>query len=625
MCGFIALFDRSKISEEDNERLKVAGKKITHRGQDSSGFFTNRYVSFFFTRLSILDLNPRSNQPFVLEDKGLTLCFNGEIYNFKEIKEQLIILGYKFRTSSDTEVVANSYLAWGDTFVQKMRGMFAFVIWDDRKKQLIYGRDRFGIKPLYLLRISEQRYLFASEIKSILTFSKNRFKINTTVLSRYLVRNFCDDSEETFFKNIYSIKPGTLGRVNLFNESTLTYWYLKSTHNKNFDEKEFIEKFNDSLKAHSVSDVGVAATLSGGLDSTSIVGSLSLNNYTEPMLKCYTSVPPKTESEIEFVQSAVEHSKLQHKFVPSDDIDELKVLQQLLKTMDEPPQNASAIYHYILRDFVKKDNIKVLMVGEGADEILGGYRRMIFPWILSMTNNDLSKLDSNTISGASKLLEVDTKTLEILLKNYQLSLKKKKSMQENEQHYSLFNNNFYQNFKDVFLEPMYPIKEEVDENCFSNLLKHHIFKRNLPYVLKIEDRNSMASGIESRTPFVDHIFIEYVFSLKIKEFMYGGENKSMLRRAARVFSIVPDLISNRPNKLNRPGSSSYLMQGPFKEAMIDVLDSISFKFLDFFAEDLRDQFLSDIKLKRNERMDAWFRVFSTAIWFNQIEKYVEYQ
>lgn len=364
MCGFVGFY--SKDIKDENV-IKEMNSQIIHRGPDSDGYYFDKGINFGFRRLSIIDLHEGS-QPILNENNDVAIIFNGEIYNYQEIKDDLLEKGYKFKTNTDTEVILHGYEEYGEEgILSKLRGMFAFTIWDSKKEKLFGARDHFGIKPYYYTMIDGD-FVFGSEIKSFLKYPKFKNEVNEKALKHYLVFQY-NPLEETFFKGVKKLRPG---HYYIFENGKLE---IKSYYNLTLDYKEMtfdeavskIEKeVEESVKYHKISDVEVGSFLSGGVDSSYVVA---------------TAMPNKTFSvgfDNKGFDETVYAKELSDRFgienfskiiTPDEFFDGINKVQYY---SDEPHANLSSVALYFLSKLAS-EQVKVVLSGEGADELFAGY------------------------------------------------------------------------------------------------------------------------------------------------------------------------------------------------------------------------------------------------------------
>ncbi|MGL6202128.1 MAG: asparagine synthase (glutamine-hydrolyzing) [Lachnospiraceae bacterium] len=367
MCGLAGFADQMEISDK-SKILKNMTDAIMHRGPDDSGYYTDEKIALGFRRLSIIDLDS-GKQPITNEDESMILLFNGEIYNYKELRQELIEKGHQFKTETDSEVILHGYEEYGEQLFEKLRGMFAFVIWDKLKEELFGARDFFGIKPLYYA-FMDQTFLFGSEIKSLVHHPGFKKELNHAALEHYLSFQY-SPGPGTFFKNVYKLEPGHFFRYSKGEMVKKRYWIPEFQENDSKSLGEWIDEtekvFDDSVEAHKISDVEVGSFLSSGIDSSYVASSAKVD-------KTYTVGFGKGEKYNE-ISYAKELSDLigvgnKSKVISADEFWE--VLPKVQYHMDEPLADPAAVALYFVSALAAED-VKVVLSGEGADEIFGGY------------------------------------------------------------------------------------------------------------------------------------------------------------------------------------------------------------------------------------------------------------
>lgn len=371
MCGFVGFAD----SKQDIDKVKTITDMmdtIIHRGPDSGNFFTDDRVTLGFRRLSIIDLSDEGNQPMFNEDKSIVLVFNGEIYNYQEIRKDLIEKGHIFKCDSDSEVIVHGYEEYGvDLLLQKVRGMFAFAIWDSKNESMMFARDFFGIKPLYYTQnTTDHSLIFGSEIKSFLKQPAFKKELNKDALRPYLTFQY-SVMDETFFKGVYKLKPGHYMMYKKGQLEIKRFWDVE------YDEKEnsleyYVDKINSTMKEsvayHKISDVKVGSFLSGGVDSSYITALLMPNETFSVGFKEYEGIFNETNLAEELSDTlGIKNYK---ELITADQC--FGILPTIQYHMDEPQSNLSSVPLYFLAELASK-HVTVVLSGEGADEIFGGY------------------------------------------------------------------------------------------------------------------------------------------------------------------------------------------------------------------------------------------------------------
>ncbi len=601
MCGFFCIIGKNISKIVSDKEILTVGKKYIHRGPDSQKYYFENEFKCYFRRLSIIDINERSDQPFTSQDGRYLMLFNGEIYNFKVLKKELINLGQKFRTEGDTEVLIKAFQVWGKKFVKRIRGMFSICIWDKKLKRFYSFRDRFGIKPLYYT-FFKGIYIFSSEIKDIILLLKKKkiFNENKSVVNRYLSSSFLDDTEQSFYKDIKSVQPANIIEISNLQIKFEKYWSLKHSEKNHLKKDEIIKNFKKMFDMHTISDVPVAYTLSGGIDSSLIAGvSTKIKNF-DRMAKFFSIRPNKTFDETFWINSTVKKFDLNHYFLNSKK-GNFKDFSKFLNFQDEPVQSASAYYQFQLRKKIKQEKIKVLMVGEGADEVYGGYKRCLYYYLNFMNFNKTRLL--NFLGLSSEFMQNDIKNI---LENY-INFKKKI---ENKQ------SDIEDHTSKIFLKSKCKNKNFLEipknsKNFFKDALISHMTKRDLPYVLRMEDRNSMSQSIEARVPFLDHEIVEYIYNIKSRYFMKNAENKHILRNCFKNF--LSKEVLNRKHKSPRPGNNSEFIFNDFYENFIELLNyNLTNDYFD--SNIIKFNLEKDKKNKSFINSNFYFRIFNYLVW-----------
>lgn len=540
MCGIVGLIDKNTEISNKQGKILISDmlKKIAHRGPDNNSFEVTRNVYFGHTRLSILDLAEISNQP--MKYKDYLIIFNGEIYNYLELKEELINIGHEFVTNGDTEVILHAYEEWGINCQNRFKGMWAFVIYDIKNNFIFGSRDRFGIKPFYFYN-NEKYFAFSSEIKPLLSLMEQP-KPNFDVISTYLVTNLTNINENTFFEDILQMESGKYFTYDLkHNKMTIkTYYDLQNAVKVHSDStyKNLEDALNNSINIHIRSDVPLGTCLSGGVDSSTVTGKVA-SILGENKLYAVTakSISPNTD-ESYFAKVVANSLNNVEWSVVEPDYDYFKDhIERCLYYQEEPVESPSVFMQYAVMQRANDIGIKVMMDGQGGDETLLGYERY-YTWMLS----DLLRKG---------------KILSFLKSSYQITKHSKLNLLDLLKQYVYFNNI---NVRIKYLKMRYPTLKnkylesaikDIKELGFENLSLRdiqilEITKTNLPTLLKYEDRNSMLASIEARVPFVDHEFIEVALNLPITDKIKNGYTKYALRKYSE--SLIPSEISWRKDK-----------------------------------------------------------------------------
>lgn len=552
MCAVVGFVDFDRFS--DISILKKMTDVLSHRGPDFEGFFieNNDYCSIGLghRRLSIIDLSLNGNQPMNYDDN--IIIYNGEVYNFLEIKKNLELLGYIFTSSSDTEVILKAFHRWGINFVKKLNGMFVIVIYNKKKNLLYIIRDRVGVKPLFYYQ-KNNLFMFASEIKS---FHKN-FKFNKEVdeksLSMYFQFGYILEPN-TIFKNVKKLKAGYYLEfdLNIKKFKEIQYWDLLEFYNKKKTDISLEEAANhtedlltNSFKSRMISDVPVGVFLSGGYDSSTVAAILQKNSIKK--IKTFTiGFKNKNFNEALYAKRIAEHLGTEHheKYCTEDDAKDLVL--QLPRIFDEPFGDSSAIPTILLSQFAKK-HVKVSLSADGGDEIFGGYNK--YDQVIKYSNSFLSYLNF----FKNFLPEIKSNIFEKTIKNFNLKYFFFQNLFKKNQSLCLMNalSSFFVPTEISTLINSKNFNYDSNFNLFSQLKDTN---DNLNKILAIDfktylvddiltklDRSSMNSSLEGRDPMLDHNIVEFVATLNSNFKISNGEKKIILKKIAHKYIFKKDL------------------------------------------------------------------------------------
>ncbi|MSR78324.1 MAG: asparagine synthase (glutamine-hydrolyzing) [Candidatus Omnitrophica bacterium] len=569
MCGFVTYFDRGPSNFSKVETLKTMTRLLSHRGPDGEGFLTpalteipDAFLGLGHQRLSILDLSPAGAQPMCNQEQTLWLVYNGEIFNYLEIRAELIQKGRSFKSDSDTEVILEAYAEWGVDCLKRFNGMWAFVLWDVRKNILFCARDRFGIKPFYYYQ-DRDRFLCASEIKSILAHPQVARKPNEEMIFDYLSLGLQDHTPHTFFQSIEQIPPSHYGIYSLKTSRwTLEKWWdisLTSSNSSVMSPDEFLDLLQDSVRIRLRSDVPVGLCMSGGLDSTAIgylVEKADRETHPSGTLKrkafsaCFEM--PECDDR-KFIHAAVQGLQMEGYETFPQGRELWKDLPHLTQIMDEPFYSSNQFSQWSLMRLIGQHKIRVALSGQGSDEYLGGYRgygsvfladalrrgqwqRFFHEWRhLPSKANGLSQtvLFSRILYGLMPGGLRSSSQLMLRLK----SLSRTKGI-------ALMAPAFYQRHESRLRDYLH--RRERDWSDIRHKLYQDLFTYSLPQLLHYEDRNGMAFSVETRHPFLDHRLVEKMFTLSADHLMRDGQQKWILRRSVQ--NLIPEIIWNRKDK-----------------------------------------------------------------------------
>lgn len=526
MCGITGFIDK----REDKEKIvRAMAQKIVHRGPDGEGYFCDDFIALAHKRLSIIDLSTGA-QPMFNEDKSLVIVFNGEIYNYLELKAQLKDKGYNFQNKSDTEVILYGYQEWGKDVVNHLRGMFAFAIYNTTTKELFMARDKWGIKPLYYAKFDDT-FMFASEIKALLAHPSFKKELNENILSAYLCFN-STPTTETFFKGVYRLEPG----------HSLTYKDGKITLRKYFqidieptkqDMNKIVEDIRRAMKSsvayHQISDVEVGSFLSSGIDSSYLV---SLARPDKTYTVGYSN--PKYD-EIAYAKDLTEKLGINNTSKEITKEEYVKNFEKIIYYMDEPLADPSAIALYFVAEIASKD-VKVVMSGEGADEFFGGYGT----YLEDVTQSSYMKIPyfiRHLFAMIAKHLP-DVRGLNFIyrrgqhLEDYNIGLGRVFRDEEAKKIVRLKN----QISTKSIVAPLYSDYKNKDNTSKRQVIDFYYWL--VKDFLHAVDRNTMMFSLEARTPFLDDEVYEVARHLPFEAKINKKTTKPALREASR--NVIPN-------------------------------------------------------------------------------------
>ncbi len=508
MCGIAGIID-FKNGVEANE-LQFMTTAIRHRGPDDEGFYINesKSVGFGHRRLSFLDLSEKGRQPLCNEKQNIWITFNGEIYNYQIIKNELQQKGHVFSSNTDSEVLIHAYEEWGVNMLDKLVGMWAFAIWEEKTQTLFAARDRFGIKPFYF-GIQNERFVFASEIKAIAALKSFSLSLNYSAFANYFNYRYVP-APDTIWNEVKKLPAAHYLIWKNGKYSTHEYWKLESGNNtekRNVLIEEINQLLYDSVKLHAVSDVPVGAFLSGGYDSTAIVYYLNQLNY--PLHTFSIGFNNWEKSEHHFAELVAKQLHSQHTSYLVDDA-HLELLDHLSWVYDEPLADISTLPTYMVSK-VASEKVKAVMSGEGSDEIFAGYT-----WQRDFKPKNLWEQLKYNFRKHENHYIVSYYAEAMAMGRFDAAEQKKLMNPDLHQHINENSDWYYAQHFDKELSPLKAI-QKMDMKCFMGEL-----------VLTKVDRASMANSLEVRVPFLHHTLFEKIFSLKESEYHQPEQTKSLL-------------------------------------------------------------------------------------------------
>lgn len=646
MCGICGIYnlDNQPI---DTLKLNRMAKLIRHRGPDDEGFllvntsnneirhchaedsipeikintqFINNdfkaNIGLGFRRLSIIDLSPKGHQPMSNEDQSLWIVFNGEIYNYIELREELKQLGHSFSTATDTEVILNAYKQWGTACLNRFNGMWSFALWDQEKQLLFCARDRFGIKPFNYFFDGKQ-FIFGSEIKQILANDINKTLNEEVIYKSLKIGAYLINSDSSFFNNIkilphshyltiqnskfeinryYDLNPDTFGKSSLnFKDSCDAYRDL----------------FVDAVKLRMRSDVEVGSALSGGLDSSAIVATAvgCTNKQFKTFSSYYTQAPQYDERK--WIQLVTDTYDTKAFFVSATPETVMKDLSDITWHHDYPVQSSSVVSQNYVMKIARENGVTVLLDGQGSDEITGGYHHAFYRYYAYLLKSgklqrfvkeypDYLKYNPKG-SITSKMMKL---AAVFFFSESTLYKQEAKRHLQNPFSISFDDTQIFNNIKDLKTDKL------------SNFLYNQMMSTSIQTLLHFEDRNSMAHSIESRVPFLDYRLVEFAFSLPSEFKIHKHLGKYIHREALK--TIVPSAIMERKDKVGflAPGEQFWLKK-EMKPFIENIFESSDFKNRNIYNLPLIKEKYKEYQNGNASYANMIWQIMALEIWFNK--------
>jgi asparagine synthase (glutamine-hydrolysing) len=550
MCGIAGKFNFDAARPIEPDRLVAMTSVVAHRGPDAAGYFIGPGIGLGHRRLSIIDLST-GDQPLCNEDRTVWVIFNGEIYNFAEIRSQLESFGHQFRTHSDTEVIVHAYEQWGDSAVDRFRGMFAFALWDEPKRRLLLVRDRLGVKPLYY-SATASGITFGSEIKSLLEDADVPRDWSPAALDAYLTLQYVP-CPQTMYDGIWKLPPGHLLVAERGHVSTRRYWDLTFTGDGNpARENEYLEQLdalvNESVRLRLISDVPLGAFLSGGIDSSAVVASMA-ETCAGRVVTTTVGFDEQGFNELEYARAVARHLGVeQHETIVRPDIVDL--LPKLAWHFDEPFADSSAVPTYYVSQ-AAREHVTVALSGDGGDELWAGYaRHRVEQWELTARRwlgpaggtlaGRLAGHLPLSVKGARSVRHLALPPAEAYARKHAYGLF------ESDARGALYSRDFTNEVRDA--DPFAGFRAAYDACSSKDPLDRALYVDVKTYlvddIMTKVDRMSMAVSLEAREPLLDHKLLEFAAAVPTSLKLKNGRSKYLLRRLLE--RRIPRAIVDRP-------------------------------------------------------------------------------
>jgi len=630
MCGICGIIQPENNKPIPAQYLSSMCQTIIHRGPDDQGIHCEKHVCLGVRRLSIIDLET-GHQPLSNEEGTVWTAYNGEIYNFLQLREELLQQGHRFKTKTDTESIVHGYEQWGENFVQKTNGMFAISIWDQKNKKLILIRDRMGIKPLYYSLCRDGTLVFGSELKAVLSHPKIKRNLNMLALDLFLTLEYIP-APYSIFENIYKLPPGSMLIYKEGKISIHKYWDLKPNEKLGIKkdprplaliQDELFHLIKKSVGLRLISDVPLGAFLSGGIDSSSIVGLMHTLGVS-PIKTFSIGFEYNTYNELEHARRiakkfATEH----HEFILKPDV--LQLTEKLILHLDEPFGDFSIFPTYLVSKMAR-DHVKVILSGDGGDELLAGYEHyqaqklsknpILYPvhqllpqLIKKFPPSPKKKGLWNKVQRYCRGIEMD-KNLRHLRWMIFLSSTEKKSLYSED-----FKENLNGTLSLLKIEPfqsLFTTMNRYDEINGELFLDVNTYK--VDDILAKVDRMSMAVSLETRVPFLDHNLVEFLFQIPGRYKLNGMSNKWIFKKTME--RLLPkENIYRKKEGFSIP--IKHWLRAELKEMMLDYLEESRIKKEGLFKTKMVQKIIKDHLEKKSNNSHQIWALLVFEIWKDQ--------
>jgi asparagine synthase (glutamine-hydrolysing) len=601
MCGILGI-----LSPNDRDRaiFTQALDAIAHRGPDGQGVWKDGSVVLGHRRLAIIDLSDDGLQPMIDGETGVAIVFNGEIYNYIELRDELGASGVAFRSHSDTEVLLKAYIRWGAGMLDRLNGMWGLAIWDPRTAELFVSRDRFGVKPFYYAEI-DGRFIFGSEPKALFKLDARLAEPSTAAVADLFTTSEMHSGDNTFYARVKSLPPASFGVVSSSTRLKVSrFWDYPEPEGEAADRFDFAEIFESALTLRLRSDVPVGLTLSGGLDSSAILAA-SVSVADEP-LRCFTSVyGSASRGEESWAQIAAGIAKAPLTSVESDLSDWHETLEKAIYHMDAPGYSPAIVPLWAIMKHSRSVGVPVLLEGQGADELLGGYPRYSLPLLAEMAK-DHSRWGK--LPGEVRTLSRSFGAKWLALWSLRQAMPWAYDMwAQSRSGQSLLQDGVVANSADHATDPY-------GDGIFSMLHEDHS-RKILPALLHYGDAISMAHGIESRLPFMDYRLVEGVFRMRPK-LIVSGMTKAPIRDYLNAHNFQP--IAARLDKRGYPTPIRTWVEGHGGLYLRDAIADGNQPVWEYLKKDVVQALLDRAVQGDESALFQAFKIATTILWLDNV-------
>jgi len=582
VCCIAGLFDTRGQRNFDPEWIRRATTALAHRGPDGDGFFAAPGVAFGHRKLAIIDL-ASGNQPMHAKDGSITITFNGEIFNYKELRAELGSKGHSFATASDTEAIIEGWREWGPKVVEKLRGQFAFALWDHKQETLFLARDRMGEKPMHYATLADGTFAFGSEIKAILTLPGVDLTIDPEAVADFFTYGYVPDPK-TIYSSIRKLPPAHTLLFKRGGQPALRqYWNVleaAGTEQRSTTPEELADRLKQAVRYQMVADVEVGAFLSGGVDSSSVVAMMA-QIASAPVATYSITVGAENSDEAGFARTVAERYKTRHEIRDVDPRNLTQLLPKLPNIYDEPFGDDSAIPTFaVCREAAR--TLKVCLTGDGGDETLAGYRRYRFHLAENAIRQYLPEGLRKSVMAplaraypkldwAPRPFRAKTTLLE-LSGDEDMAFARMVAMVSEEQRTALLSGDLKSRLAGY--DPSEVVRSRFREAHAFSPLQRAQYADLMTYlpgdILVKVDRAAMANSLETRPPFLDHDFVAWAFSLDTKTKVDGGEGKAILKKGMEAH--LPNALLYQPKRGFSIPVSEWL-RGPLRDMTLGLTSS----------------------------------------------------
>ena len=620
MCGFAAFFDPEGL-RPDERWISAAARALTHRGPDDGGALIEDGVGLAFRRLSIVDL-ATGHQPLANEDGTVWIAYNGEVYNHADLRRELEALGHRYRTHSDTESIVHGYEQWGERIVERLRGMFAFAIWDRPRRRLFCARDRLGVKPLYVARAGRS-FVCASEIKALFAFPGIDRSVRPESVVEHLTLRYTA-APQTLLRGIDKLPPGHHLTVDRTGSRTQRYWRVESWEPKHELSdaqalQELGERFTESVRLELMSDVPLGALLSGGVDSSLVVAAMSrLIDRPVQTFSVGFDAPPGAGgpySELPFARIVAQHCRTEHREIVVGAADMLRELPRLVWHQDEPVSEPAAIPTYLVSQLARK-SVTVVLTGEGGDELFAGYPKYAADPAARRIAGLPGPLRSLLIDHVIDRLPFGFRKLQVVGRSARF--------RDEPERLAAWFAGFAGDERTKLLGPALAGHDGAAVRAFETALEASTARRPLDRMLDVDlrlwlgddllpkmDKMSMAASLEARVPLLDHELLEWAARLPQRLKVRRLEGKVLLKRLARQW--LPPEIVDRP-KVGFTVPLSPWFRGPLRELVADTLLSPTCMQRGYYRPEVLRAVVEDHLEGRRDRARELWTLLTLELW-----------